>query len=74
MTIVRQLIGGYQFCAYIRVSHSMVVLYIRDHEGLGFSGQKYQSKTSPTIQWNLFYPYVARSGTYYCLYLGNVRN
>ena len=37
------------FFAYIRVSHSMVVLYIRDHEGLGFSGQKNQSKTSPTI-------------------------
>ena len=31
------------------VSYSMVILYIRDHGDLGFSGQKYHQKTSFAI-------------------------
>ena len=31
------------------MSYSMVVLYIRDHGGLGFSDQQYHPKTSFTI-------------------------
>ena len=33
------------------VSYSMIVLYIRDYEGLGFSGQTYHPKT--ILTWHL---------------------
>jgi len=31
---------------YEKVAYSMVVLYIKDHGGLGFSAQQYHPKTS----------------------------
>ena len=34
---------------FLKLSYSIIVLYIRSHEGSGFSGQKYHPETSFTI-------------------------
>ena len=36
------------YACIIQYDNIMIILYIRDHEGLGFSGQKYHPKTSLT--------------------------